>query len=178
MNTRYLEAHAAGLAFDAFLDSTVENRELWHAVAARVRLADEVVARVQALEGDWKVLVLADDWCGDAVNTLPVVEKLLEAGGVRSLRVIPRDAFPDLMDRHLSGTARSIPIVLVLSPEGEVLGQWGPRPSALQALFEAELRPLPSEDRYRAVRTWYARDRGVQTAEEIAGLLEGIAALR
>lgn len=57
---------------------------------------------------------------------------------------------------HLTNGSRSIPVVILLP---------------LQAWFEAEGRPLPKEERYRMLRRWYARDRGVTVATEIVDLL-------
>ena len=56
-----------------------------------------------------KLLVIAEDWCGDASNTVPVVAKLADAVPGLELRVILRDANPEVMDRYLTNGSRSIP---------------------------------------------------------------------
>lgn len=121
--------------------------------------------------GARRLLVLADDWCEDAVNTLPGIARLAEAAPNLELRVLGREEIPEIMDRHLTGTSRSIPVVILLDEQGEERGWWGPRPRSLQAWFEEVGRPMDKADRYRELRRWYARDRGKTTAGEIAELV-------
>lgn len=167
----YDTAFAAGRTFDQFLESATENREMWLAMAARVRVDRDAAARMATVPGSWRLLALADDWCGDAINTLPVVAALADAVDGVELRITGRDEHPGLMERHLTGGSRSIPIIVLLDERGEARGSWGPRPAELQAWFEAEGRVLPKAERYRALRRWYARDRGASVAREIAELL-------
>lgn len=145
---------------------------MWHAMAERARLFDGARDRIDAMGGCWRLLVLADDWCGDAVNTLPVIQRLVESSEHLELRVVPRDRFPDIRDRHLTDGGRAIPVVIALDPAGAAVGSWGPRPRALQRLVQGAFRSLSKEERYREVRRWYARDRGASTASEIAELIE------
>lgn len=168
----YLAAFSEGVDLDAFLADARANREMWHAMADRIPAHDDASARLRELGGCWKVLVLADDWCGDAVNTLPLATRLLEAGGTAEVRIVPRDGFPELMDQHLTGGSRSIPVFILLGLDGTVRGSWGPRPRDLQSRFEADLRSLPSDERYREIRRWYARDRGASTVREIVEMVE------
>jgi len=177
MTTLYGRAFREGATFDRFLEEALKNRDMWQAMADRARVPDEASSRLEGLEGCWRLLVLADDWCGDAVSTLPTVAALAGASPHLELRIVPRDRYPEIRDRHLTNGSRSIPIVIVLGEEWEPLGHWGPRPSSLQDRFERELRPLPADDRYRELRKWYARDRGMTTADEVRDLVLG-AALR
>jgi len=165
----------AGQTFAEFLETAVANQELWRAVFARTRVPDEMVARVAALPGRWRLLVLLEDWCGDAVNTVPLVARLAMLVPNLELRVVGRDANPDLMDTHLTNGARSIPVVMVFDEDDVEYGWWGPRPAALQQWMMSEGMALPKEDRYREARRWYARDRGLTTLEEVVGLLESAA---
>ncbi len=168
----YEAAYGSGVSFPRFLEEVRATPELWRGVAQRTIVDEEARGRVRRARGSWRLLVLADDWCGDAVNSLPVIARLVDAHPAAELRIVPRDAYPELRDRHLTSGSRSIPIVVLLDDEGVPRGSWGPRPAELQAWFEGELRDLPSAERYRALRRWYARDRGASTAREIAELFE------
>ena len=148
------------------------NQELWRSIAAHVHVPEELVERVGAIPGDWHLLVLSEDWCGDAVNTVPLIARLAELTPNLDCRILGRDANPDLMDTHLTGTSRSIPVVILLDDRYEERGWWGPRPRPLQQWVLGEGRALPSSERYREVRRWYARDRGVTTLEEVVEMLE------
>jgi hypothetical protein len=165
------ERYESGLTFEDFLNSAHANVELWRAVYARAQVSDAAVARVTALGGHWHLLVLAEDWCGDAVNTLPVMARLAEGAPNVDLRVLARDANLDLMDARLTNGARSIPVVMVLDETYHERGWWGPRPRALQQWVMAEGRALDKESRYREVRRWYARDHGASTVDEIIQLM-------
>ena len=161
--------------FEAMLASAQKNVELWQAVWRRVQVGDEYLHRVAALGGMWHLLVLSEDWCGDAVNTLPVVARLAELSPNLELRVLGRDANPDLMDAHLTGRSRSIPVVIVLDEDFRERGWWGPRPTVLQRWVAGQGQLLEKTARYREARTWYARDRGRTTLEEVVSLLERVA---
>lgn len=157
--------------FRGYLEEVTENRDLWHGVYERVRLPDELVAAARAVPGRWHLLALSEDWCGDAVNTLPVIARLAEEAGW-DLRVLSRDENPDLMDAHLTnGRSRSIPVVMVFDADYEEVAWWGPRPAEIQSWVMDEGLQLASPERYKVVRRWYAKDRGRSTVEELLELL-------
>jgi hypothetical protein len=162
--------------FESMLASARKNVELWSAVWRRAQVGDEFLRRVAAVGGAWHLLALSEDWCGDAVNTLPVVARLAELSPNLDLRVLGRDANPDLMDAHLTGRSRSIPVVILLDEAFRERGWWGPRPTVLQRWVSGQGQLLEKSARYREARTWYARDRGRTTLEEVASLLERAAA--
>ena len=149
------------------------NCDLWVAMARRARATPEAVVRADALPGRRFLLVLNEDWCGDAVNTVPWIAALADASATLELRIVGRDANPDLMDAHLTGASRSIPVVIAYDAEFRELGWWGPRPAELQAwVLGPEGQALEKPERYREVRRWYARDRGRTTLLELIRLLE------
>ena len=88
------------------------------------------------------------------------------------LRVLARDENLELMDEHLTGTSRSIPVVVLLDGDGVERGWWGPRPADLQAWVMGPGQELEPDDRYREVRKWYVRDRGRTTLEDVVALVE------
>jgi len=154
------------------LANVAKNADLWAAVWRRAVVDDDYLDRVAAVPGDWHLLVLSEDWCGDAVNTVPVVAKLAALSPSLELRVLARDENLDLMDAHLTGTSRSIPIVILLDAEYRERDWWGPRPTALQDSVSGEWKVLEKSSRYREARMWYARDRGRTTLEEVVSMLE------
>ena len=168
LRDRYLAAQD----FETMLASATKNAELWAAIWRRAQVPQEFVDRVRGLSGEWHLLVLSEDWCGDAVNTIPVLAKLAERSPNLDLRILPRDANPDLMDAHLSGTSRAIPVVMALDAEFVERGWWGSRPAELQRWALAEGLLLEKTERYRHVRTWYARDHGRTTLDEVVSMLE------
>jgi len=165
MEDRYRNAET----FQDFLGSVQANQDLWHQVSERAQLPQEAVEAAHHISGEWHLLVLAEDWCGDAVHVLPYLALLEEAFPQFDLRVLSRDENPDLMDSHLTNGTRSIPVVMILDRDYEEVAWWGPRPTPLQELFQKEIKHLPKEERFPKVRAWFARDRGKTTLREILG---------
>lgn len=165
------ERFEKALTFGEYLATVEKNRELWHAVHERARLPADIVEAARRHPGGWHLLALSEDWCGDAVNTLPVVARLAEAAGW-DLRVLGRDDNPDLMDAHLTnGRSRSIPVVIVYDEDFQEVGWWGPRPGEIQDWVMSEGLALPSPERYKHIRRWYARDRGRTTLAELLAVV-------
>jgi hypothetical protein len=166
---RYCE----GETFAEFLARPIKDHELWVAFYKRVTIPIEISARVEALGGHWHLLVLSEDWCGDSVNIVPIVAKLCESVSNMDMRILARDENLDIMDEHLTGgRSRSIPIVILLNQKYQECGWWGPRPSPLQKWVVEKGMLLPKDERYREVRTFYARDHGLTTMTEIVEMLE------
>lgn len=155
-----------------WLGTVVKYADLWHGIDAHVRVPDAFVERLEALRRDWRILVLSEDWCGDAVNLVPLIAALGERARNVEVRVTGRDANPDLMNAHLTAGTRSIPVAIVLDERGRVRGMWGPRPGPVQDWFDLELSTMTSRERYPLLRGWYARDRGRTTLDEIVTMVE------
>ena len=156
-----------GLTFHAFVASCkAEHCGLWQGVYNLARVP--AWARESVPQGSLrKLLVIAEDWCGDASNTVPIVAKLAESVPGFDLRVILRDANPEVMNQYLTNGSRSIPIVIALDENFREIGHWGPRPSELQSWVMDNRGTMPKTELYPQVRKWYARDRGETTLREV-----------
>ncbi len=166
------ERFHAGETFAELLARPKKNGLLWDALYKRARVPDSIVSRAGGVRHPWQLLVLSEDWCGDSINTLPEIARLTEAVPLLGLRVIGRDANPDLMGQHLTGVSRSIPVIIVLDKDYIERGWWGPRPRPLQQWVVEHGLALPKDERYREVRTWYARDHGETALNELLDIVE------
>lgn len=154
------------LPFHEFVDTSTEHRGLWEGIHRIASVPDW--ARDQDFTSTPRhLLVLAEDWCGDASNTIPILAKLVEQLPGVDLRILRRDEHPAVMDRYLTNGSRSIPIVIALDADFRELGHWGPRPGELQAWVMANRDSTPKGEFYPQVRRWYARDRGESTLREV-----------
>lgn len=154
------------LPYREFVAASREHKGLWEGIYQLVRVPDWAFQAVP-LGVRRRLLVIAEDWCGDASSTIPIVARFADAAPGMDLRVLRRDEHPLLMDRYLTNGSRSIPIVIALDENFAELGHWGPRPTALQA-WVLENRPLvPKAELYPQIRRWYARDRGETTLKEV-----------
>ena len=155
------------LTFDAFVAACkAEHCGLWQGIYQLARVPDWGLAALPS-GITRKLLVIAEDWCGDASNTIPIVARLASLVPGLELRIIMRDKYPEVMDRYLTNGARSIPIVIALDESFQEVGHWGPRPAELQSWVMANRGTMPKAELYPKVRQWYARDRGETTIREV-----------
>lgn len=156
------------LPYETFVTaSELKHRGLWQGLHRLAHIPPWALAAVPA-DADLKLLVLVEDWCGDASNTVPILAKLSDLAPGIELRVLRRDEHPEVMDRYLTNGARSIPVVIVLDREFQELGHWGPRPRMLQEWVVGERKKgTPKDQLYPEVRRWYARDAGETTLREV-----------
>jgi arginase family enzyme len=170
----YTKYWDAGFPFNTYLEDEVEKHpELWRGIYRTHDTPEWAAARVQETGGPWRLLVIAEDWCGDASNTVPVLARLAEAASNLDLRIVKRDAYPDLMDAYLTNGSQSIPLAIVLDEDFEPVGRWGPRPAELQEFVIGEKRrgERPVDEIYKEARRWYARDGGETTLRELIDVL-------
>jgi hypothetical protein len=154
------------LTYPAFLAVSTKHKGLWEGIYSIARLPEWAVTALSPGVRR-RLLVLAEDWCGDASSTIPLVAKLVDQVPGLELRILRRDESPAVMDRYLTNGSRSIPIVIALDEEFRELGHWGPRPRELQAWVMANRASIPKAELYPKVRQWYARDRGESTLREV-----------
>ncbi len=159
-------------ALSDFIAGAEQNREMWRSIYARASVHDDILELARQLPAKRHLLVLVEDWCGDAFNSVPWLARLADAVADKlELRVLRRDENLDLMDEHLSPTGgRAIPVVLVLDENFQEIGWWGSRPEELQAWVDETGKSLEKAERYRQVRIWYSRDRGVSTLTEVLAI--------
>ena len=161
-------------SFDSFVESSSAHKALWEGIYRIAKLPDWAVN--VSVPATRHLLVIAEDWCGDASNTVPIMARWAAAVPGVELRIIRRDQHPEVMDRYLTNGSRSIPIVIVLDENLREMGHWGPRPTVLQSWVMENRGTIPKTELYPKVRTWYARDRGETTLTEVlrtAGIVVG-----
>jgi len=96
------------MTFAAYLAQMRSNKERFEQRMAGTELtpADREAIRRRKL----KILVITEDWCGDALVGFPGLARLVEGEPDVEMRVFLRDANPDVMDQYLKrGLYRTIP---------------------------------------------------------------------
>lgn len=154
------------LPYERFVAESEQHRGLWEGIYRLVRVPEWAVQAVPPGTRR-RLLVIAEDWCGDASSTIPILARFADAVPGMELRLLRRDEHPALMDRYLTNGARAIPIVIALDENYRELGHWGPRPAVLQSWVMANRPLVPKAELYPQVRRWYARDRGETTLREV-----------
>lgn len=119
-------------------------------------------------------LVLTEGWCGDAAQSLPVINKLAELNEGIDLRIISRDDHDELMNNFLTNGGKSIPKLIAYDTYNKkVVNSWGPRPSiATKAVndYKAKHGKLDPEFKQN-LQVWYNKNKGVNIVEDLLKLL-------
>ncbi|WP_298417022.1 thioredoxin family protein [uncultured Kordia sp.] len=138
------------------------------------KLTEEAVAEITAYNGNVTWLVLTESWCGDAAQTMPVIHKVAELNENITLKVVMRDENEALMNEFLTNGGKSIPkLIAIDNASGNVLGDWGPRPSKATKLVNdykavhGKLTPEFKQD----LQVWYNKDKGQNTVSDLLKLV-------
>lgn len=135
---------------------------------------EEVTSKLKLLKKKYIWLVLAEGWCGDAAQLLPVFHKMEDVAANIDLRIVFRDANEPLMQEFLTNGARAIPKLIILSADNhEVLGAWGPRPEGATRLIK-EFKTkfgVVNETAKTELQKWYLHDKGLSTMDEIIKIM-------
>jgi len=119
-------------------------------------------------------LVLTESWCGDAAQSLPVLNKIASITPHLTLKIVLRDAHIDLMQHFLTNGAMAIPKLIAIDEvSGVIIGQWGPRPSEATKMVthykvaNGSLSPEFKKD----LQIWYTKDKGQSVIDDITRML-------
>lgn len=168
-----------GRTYLEFRDAAESRVEAWTAHYDGARVDDAILGRARAVAGTWRLLVVAEDWCGDSANTIPYVAKLVDLAPNLDMRIVDSDAGRSIMESHRTPDGRAAtPTVLLLNERFGEAGCWIERPAKLQAWFLANEGALDEEALYEEKYAWYARDAGGETVREIVEMMEAAAAGR
>jgi hypothetical protein len=162
-----------GVPYRDFLDAARSRRDEWLERTKAATVEDEAVTRVQRLGTHRRLLVVAEDWCGDSANTLPYLARLVElAPEVLDLRIVDSSVGRSVMEAHKTPDGRAAtPAVVVLDEAGTFVAAWIERPSLLQKWYLEKENELSRTDLLDQKYKWYEEDRGKSTIREIVELL-------
>jgi hypothetical protein len=141
------ERFAQGMTFQQYLDQMGTNKEKFVQFLQEIKVKAEDRAALDKLGKKLKLLVITEDWCGDALYNVPVLAKLVEGNANVEMRVFLRDKNPDLMDQYLNqGMYRSIPVFVFFDESMKEVARFIERPPAQTEEIEKkmlEVRPAP-----------------------------------
>lgn len=81
------------------------------------------------------VVAIAEDWCGDVVRHVPVLERLAGVGTNLITRYISREAHPEVFARYLTNGGEAIPKFIFLNHDFVECGNWGPMSSQCREII-------------------------------------------
>jgi hypothetical protein len=139
-----------------------------------IKISEETRQKVQALKETQTWLVLTEGWCGDAAQNLPVLNKIAELNENIDMKFVLRDENLELMDLFLTNGGRSIPKLIALDKNNNVLKTWGPRPSFANKMvteYKAKNGNLDAQFK-QDLQVWYNKDKGKSTQEDFIAFVK------
>ncbi|SFW59857.1 thioredoxin family protein [Cellulophaga fucicola] len=162
------------LQTDALANYTMLNDKRMKRLDKTAKLDATTIYKTQQVATKTTWLVLTESWCGDAAQSMPVMQKIAEQNPNIDVKVILRDENLELMNHFLYNNTLSIPRLIAIDNDTQkVIGNWGPRPSKLTAIVEAykaEHGALDAEFK-QELQVWYNKDKGQNTIEDLVQLL-------
>ncbi|WP_299530901.1 thioredoxin family protein [Ulvibacterium sp.] len=159
---------------EALTNYTLLNDKRMKRFDKTVKVDTKSMAFISAITRKITFLVLTESWCGDAAPTLPVMNKIADSNPNISLKILLRDENLELMSHFLTEGTLSIPKLIIIDEvTGEVLGDWGPRPSTATEMvkeFKESFGTLTPEFK-QDLQVWYNKDKGVTTLKDILARL-------
>lgn len=138
-------------------------------------LSHETIEMLKSLKGRYFWVVLAEGWCGDVAQNLPVLAKMANTADHIDLKILLRDENPDVIDAHLTDGGRSIPKLIVLNAETLAeIASWGPRPDPAQQMmkeFKNNGNSRGKMDVINNIQKWYSKDQSETLQKEIKELM-------
>ncbi len=139
-----------------------------------LKLDAELEKTLQNIASKQTWLVITEGWCGDAAQILPIIKLMSEASENIALKIVLRDENEVLMNQFLTNGAKSIPKLLILDENLNLINHWGPRPEAAKNLildYKAK-NGIVDETAKIALQKWYLEDKGITTMKEIVAVLQ------
>ena len=115
-----------------------------------------------------KILIISEAWCGDAAMIVPVIAHFFE--GKNEVKIVYRDENEDLINQFLTNGGKSIPIVLILDENENLLSSWGPRPTAgLELLKKYKSNPeeYTADMFHNDLQIYYTKNKGYDIIQEL-----------
>ncbi len=139
-----------------------------------LKISEETQTSLNQLKDGFTFLVIAEGWCGDAAQILPVLNKIADASSKIDLKVVCRDENEPLMEAFLTNGSKSIPKIIIVDKNQNVINSWGPRPSiaAKMVLDYKEQNGNIDAEFKKDLQIWYNKDKGNSTQKDIVQLLK------
>ena len=126
------ERFAEGMTVAQFVQGMGTNKELFQERYNSYKLSDEVASELREMGLRLKVIVLAEDWCGDVLRYVPVFARMAEAAGTWEVRLFCRDEHLDMADTwRKNGQFRAIPVIVFLDETLHEVGCFIEKPAAV-----------------------------------------------
>lgn len=162
------EQFKQGMTLDQYLAQMGTNKDKFVEFLQSIKITPEDKQALDKYGKKLNVLVITEDWCGDALYNVPVLAKMVEGNPNIDMRIFLRDKNKELMDQYLNqGMYRSIPVFAFFDESMKEVARFIERPPAQTE--EIEKKMLETR---RALRAERYMDWRVGVVKEIRSLLK------
>jgi thiol-disulfide isomerase/thioredoxin len=128
------EEFQSGVPYEQWKAGWTRNQDRFAAQESSYKPDPADVEALKKLPKPVNVLAIVEDWCGDVVAGVPIIERLAKESGKLNIRYAQRDSTP-FIDRYLNkGQFKSIPVFVFLDENFNELGVYYERPEAATKL--------------------------------------------
>lgn len=176
---RVMEEEAAQKATEGLLAYVPMNLQRVTRILKTYEPSEALLEQITQIQHKINWLVITENWCGDAAQIVPVMQKIaLASQGKITLKLIYRDQHLPLMDAHLTGNSRSIPKLIQLDTHFNITAIWGPRPNEAQQLVVDVKKNPATADKYKEeLHKWYAQNKQAYIERDLIKAIQKGAAL-
>ena len=140
----------------------------------RTKLTNTTIEALKSTKEKQTWLLITEGWCGDAAQISPVINKMSKESDKVDLKIVLRDENEALMNQFLTNGSKSIPKLVVLNENDEVISSWGPRPSIATKMvndYKTKHGGL-NADFKKDLQVWYNKNKGQNIQEDLVAFLE------
>ncbi len=159
---------------DDLLNYSILNDKRMDRLDKTLKISEETQTSINNLKNNYTFLVIAEGWCGDAAQIVPILNKITESSTKIDLKIVLRDENEELMNQYLTNGSKSIPKIIIVDSENSVINSWGPRPSiATKMVLDYKEQNGSLDADFKAnLQIWYNKDKGANTQEDLLKLLK------
>ena len=159
---------------EALVNYSRLNETRMHRLDKTIIIDDAIISTLKAIQSPYIWLVIAEGWCGDAAQLLPIFHKMSEVSDQIDLKIVFRDDNEHLMNMFLTNGNKSIPKLIILDKNTlDIISDWGPRPKGAIDLVQNYKEKFGEiDDTIKTeLQMWYLHDKGLSTQQEIMELM-------
>lgn len=100
-----------------------------------VQLSEDDKSKLSSVGRPVHVLAIAEDWCGDVVRHVPVLQKIADFCPNLVVKYCAREENPEVFTRFLTNGGEAVPKFVFLSDKFVECGNWGPMSTKARELI-------------------------------------------
>ncbi|GIV26954.1 MAG: thioredoxin [Bacteroidia bacterium] len=146
-----------------------------------IELQNTLVDLLKKISKKMNWYIIAEPWCGDCAQIVPVLAKIAECSENIRLNIILRDENPSWIEKYHTNGSKSIPKLIVFDELGNELFVWGPRPSQAQAIFinwKQNPQGKTWDEFEKELHSWYSKDKTISIQNELYEKLFQVASMQ